>query len=421
MLRFCFIPAVLLVALTTIAGCSNPSTPAKPGSGDTARHVFKITPDSSSVTAGANVTFTLTATPALPNPYTISWQIDNAGTINTVTNTFSTTFTTIGKHSISAIYTDSTGVKRDSARTIITVNDTSSLTTSGLGGFKIVVNHDTLDRSQFPTTCTATALYGPYTPQGYEFGIDLSFSRTQFDSPDRIDIGFTGVVPAPVAATYTIGPLTGGGQFYGLYDSTTTVVEYASLNGGTLTITKFDTANNLVSGSFRMPATIWSPKKDPNDNDTIVGSFSDVGITNRMFNQGAVSANIGGWLFQAVDSIGNNVEAALLPATGILTISARQNPGPNVGIIILSINTPKVDSFAFGDGSTPGTAKCSCYFSNIFTSTQGYTNCGSLKITAFDPVSRRLSGSFTATCSDGKGTTVTVTNGVLDNVMWVQE
>src|SRR5205814_5761096 len=102
-----------------------------------------------------------------------------------------------------------------------------------------------------------------------------------------------------------------------------------------------DTANNLISGSFRMPTALWAPNKDPNDLDTIVASFSDVGITLRMFNQGAVTATIDGSPFQAADSVGNNVDGSLLPATGKLGISARQSPGPNVRIITLAINTPK--------------------------------------------------------------------------------
>jgi hypothetical protein len=426
MLRFRLIQSGLFFSLVALIGCSSNSTgpaPGKPGNGDTNLRTLKITPDSSSVTIRTSVTFTLSATPTpLPKPYTITWQIDNAPFVRTSVDTLSCTFTSLGKHSVSAVYTDSTGTKRDSARTIVTVNDTSSLKTSGLGGFKIVVNHDTLDRSQFQNNCVTMAEYTPNTPTDYQLSINLNFSRLQLNGPDEMSIGLVGIVTAPIAATYPIAGISSTtGEFYALFDSTASV-EYVSLSGGTLTITKFDTLNNLISGTIQMEASLFAPIKNPNDIDTIAASFSDVGITNRMFNQGAVSADLNGSPYQAADSKGNDVQASLLPSTGVLTILAHQPHDTTVSNIDLFIDAPQVGTFTFGDGKTPGTALFYYYSGNTYTGTQGHTNCGTLTITAFDPVNRRLSGNFTATPTiDGTNTTIPITNGVLDNVQWVQE
>jgi hypothetical protein len=414
LLRFRFLQVGLFFLLASITACS--SNPSAPASGDTTHRTLKITPDSSAVTVRTKVIFTLTASPTpLPKPYTITWQIDNASFVRTNVDTLSCMFTTLGKHAVSAIYTDSTGTKRDSARTIITVNDASS----GYGGFKFAVNRDTLDRSQYQNTCSAFARYLPATPGVNYLGINLTFSKSQ-SSSGSTTLSLNGSVPAPIAGTYPFVDFYKDGGFNGgLYVGSQV---FGSDYGGTITVTNFDTVNNLVSGTFRMLASQRIPTIDPSKIDTITGSFSNVGITGRMFGQGAMTANVSGTPFQSIDTHGIDVQAYISAGTQLLVIQGQETVDSGTLSLTLDINTPQVGTFTFGDDQTAGSAICAYGTWNQSYSTQSSPNSGTLTITAFDPVNRRLSGSFTASpVISGTDTTVSITSGVLDNVTWVQE
>jgi len=421
--RFRILLVCLFFSLVVMVSCS--SNPSSPPSGDATHRTLKITPDSSTVTPGTTVVFTLSATPTLlPKPYTIAWWIDSASFVRarsgaaTASDTLSCTFTSLGTYSVTAIYTDSTGIKRDSARTIVTVNNAAN--TSGYGSFTFVVNHDTLDRSHYQNTCSAFARYLPNSPGNIFLGINLLFSKTQNSMGNSMTVSLTGFVPSPIAATYPIVDFYKGGGFNGgLYAGSQV---FGSNDGGTVVISSIDTVNNLVSGAFRMIASQRIPTIDPSKKDTMIGIFSNVGITGRMFGQGAMTANVSGTPFQSVDKYGIDVQASLTPITGLLTINGQQTVDSGTLSIALTINTPHAGTFPFGDVYTAGMATCAYGTWNQSYGTLSTPDGSSLTITAFDPVNHRLSGNFSGTLypSNG-GAPVTITNGVLDNVTWVQE
>src|SRR5437870_4072709 len=99
----------LLLSLAVIMACQAPCTVdvrQSPAKTEPIRHALKITPDSSMATIRTRVTFTLSATPALPKPYSISWRFDTTSFLHTNTDTISYTFTSLGTHALRAIYLD---------------------------------------------------------------------------------------------------------------------------------------------------------------------------------------------------------------------------------------------------------------------------------------------------------------------------
>jgi hypothetical protein len=418
--RFKYILSVLILSLSAFLACrSNPAAPTL--TGDKTVRVLTIMPDSTTVTIGTKVTFTLSpGTTPFPKPFMITWGIDTVKVVQASVDTLAFTFMVLGKHAISAIYTDSTGTKRDSAKTIITVDSAVAPPVSGLGAFYVEVNHDTLDRSKYATYCAASANYVPSNVSGHTFSLTLAFSRKQLNGPDGININLTGGVTGPVPATY---PIVAYGQYNGFIGTLDTGgIEFASLAGGSFTITKFDTAGNLVSGSFHLLVAKSQPTPDPNMVDTINGSFSDVGIATIMFGQGSFSANTNGIAFQPNVQAPVGLEVSNTLGNHRLTIDALETIGSKTLELTLTINTPQLGTFTPSNGETPGTVYC-VYSdgTNVYSTRDPFTT-GSLTITAFDPINRRLSGTFNFTPGIyNTSTTVQITGGVIDSVQWMQE
>ena len=290
--------------------------------------------------------------------------------------------------------------------------------TSNLGSFKVAINHDTLDRSQYQNTCFAEA--GFILAEPYAFSLDLFFSRTQLRGMDDVHIGLAGNMNAPLPGTYPIVSFDLSTGIDGDLDSMG--IQYGSLDGGSLTITKFDTINNLVSGTFRMVTAVRWPAPDPTKQDTVAGSFTNVGIYRNMFGQGSMSATIAGTPFKPVLSTQPSLIAFTTPGTGVLEIDGDTWNTNGELKLILTIDSPRVGTFPFGNGTTPGTANLAYDPSHIYYSTQGQQNCGALTITAYDPINRRISAHFTSTpLLVGSDTTLTITDGVIDNVTWLVE
>src|SRR4051812_46634865 len=103
---------LLFVSLAGIVSCQAPCTVdvrQSPAKIEPIRHALRIAPDSSTATVRTRITFTLSATPALLKPYSISWRFDTTSFLRTNTDTISYTFTTLGTHTLRAIYLDSAG------------------------------------------------------------------------------------------------------------------------------------------------------------------------------------------------------------------------------------------------------------------------------------------------------------------------
>jgi hypothetical protein len=273
-----------------------------------------------------------------------------------------------------------------------------------------------IDRSI--VTSAAQIRWLPNLTKTKYLGINLTYVPP--GDGNSLEVSLSGRLTAPMTGTFPIVNADSSAGFNGTYSILGEI--YGSLGGGTFTITKFDTMNNLVSGSFQMVVAARTPKRDPNNRKTIVGSFSDVVITSRQFGQGSLAATIFNKPFQSVDQFGTNLDAYIFPGKTVLFIDAEGQTDSGTVSLSISINTPQLGTFAFGSNATPGSANCSFSTRNGIYSTSGRSNCGQLTITQFDALHHRLSGTFTAT--PGRSTTdagIAITNGVIDNVTWVQE
>lgn len=414
MLFHCSLLRILLFpALAFLVGCSSGPSDVIINKKDTTHFVLKISPDSASARIGSTLLFTLNSTPALPKRHTIDWSIDAEMFTRTNADTFSNKFGTLGTHTLKAVYSDSTGSRHDSVSTTISITDTTTPPPlTDLGAFKFIVNHDTLDRSRYRTNCMAEATYRP----GY-LQLDITYSETMFGGLDTRHILITGPIDRPVPASYAIAAFNSGQGLNASYSYSN--VRYSSLNGGLLTITTFDTINNLISGTL----TFTALRYQQSDVDTIAGAFSAVGIINQAFRQGKMTATVDGKEFLPFYGPEKSVQSNMRPDKPLLHIQADGRGDSGIVNLSLTINTPQVGTFSFSDASTSG--RVSCYYrtqSQVF-STDVHPNNGTLTITAYDPVNRRISGTFSTSAylSDGTNTKIEITNGVLDNVTWAQD
>src|ERR1051325_3834247 len=294
---------VLLLSLGFVLGCSAGGDTITPPANnspkiDSTHHTLKIVPDSGTAKIGARVAFTLTASPALPKKYSIAWTIDVEPFTHANADTISSTFTILGKHTLKAVYLDSIGTRRDSTATIVTITDTTPPPPpSELSGFIIVVNHDTLDRSKHPTFCYADATYSlnPSYPDANSFMLSLSYSPTAYGAEDSRLVQLIGAIGQPGLGSYPIGIFNTNNKINALYHIGIAPDYYYSLAGGMMTITTFDTINNLISGTFKFTA---ANDQKATDIDTIAGVFSNVGIVINAFGQGSFTATVDGKPFK---------------------------------------------------------------------------------------------------------------------------
>ncbi|MDP4199793.1 MAG: DUF6252 family protein [Bacteroidota bacterium] len=429
-----FRPILLCILVTAffISCSSNPAAPpASSGSiakGDTARHALRITPDSSTAQPHSTVTFKISATPSpLPKPYTITWLVDTVRMFRTSLDTCSFTFNVSGKHSIKAVYVDSTGVARDSARTIITIMtrdtaiDTSTFALpSTLGSFKFVRNGDTLDRANVPSYCDAMAsYYNEYfdgTP-GNRIAIGFNYSSTQYSS--RGDFGLTiwcGLTKGLVPATYAI---TSNADQTGCWASERSVDNwYSSVHAsGYFTITNIDTVQNMMSGSFSVVVVETTPN-NPNVFDTLKGTFRNVCFHSGLFGQGSMTATAGTLQFKPNPNRDDPTVDYIVGSDQLVVhcveLDATQQS------LQLNVYAPAVGIFPLTWAIKSGTGFAQ-YSAGMDVYSNMYGGSGTLTITKFDTVARRMSGTFSFTAQTSSHQSITITNGVIDNMMFARE
>jgi Family of unknown function (DUF6252) len=194
--------------------------------------------------------------------------------------------------------------------------------------------------------------------------------------------------------------------------------EYDSRNGGTLTITTFDTVNNLVSGTFSFTASLAQPSQNSAIVDTVLnGFFNDVAIYVGSYGQGSITANAGGVPFTTQSYSREQPVSAFIPSgSNLLTIEAFNSTVTQS--LLLSIDNPGVGTFNLAQNAnllnTPS------YSGPNNVSVGGQTGAtGTMTITQFDTVTHRMSGTFQFSGpNQSTGQTIQITNGVIDNVQW---
>ncbi|MDP4199725.1 MAG: DUF6252 family protein [Bacteroidota bacterium] len=409
---------LLVMSLGGMMACSsNPSAPGGSGGAskaDTTRRALKILPDSSTATIRTLAHFTLSSSPSLPKRYSIAWSFDLAQVVRTNTDSVSYTFTTVGKHTLRAVYIDSTGSRRDSATSIITIVDTVSPLSGGLGAFNITVNGEAFDRGTVPMFCTATATFSHFLfngSPGDRMQLGLDYSRTQYNLTGDVHLAFWVRLNNLMPSTYT---LTTYGDDNGAYaqlmkDSK----EFFSLPGGSFTITSFDTVHNTISGTYSM---VLQDAGGLSVFDTVKGSFTNVCFNVGLFGQGLYTANAGPLTIQQ-DGPKNFFISEYIPPVDRLQLESVQNDSSRQ-VLRIWITSPRVGTFPVAWPPRPGTAYFEYSAGLDFYSTMS-GGPGSVTITAFDTVTRRVSGTFYVTTHmQTGGKKMDVTNGVIDNVMW---
>lgn len=214
-------------------------------------------------------------------------------------------------------------------------------------------------------------------------------------------------------ATYLITPVT-------QEDSATAFVSNDNgtsytLSSGVVNISSFDTVQNTVSGTFAFVAKL---RKDTTRVVRLsAGQFDKIGVYVGGYGQGYMTAHVENSYFSSTTS-DYSVAAYIYEQSNGLHIQAHaMDDAGDDREITLYIENPSAKSFTLGpqgygaDGTT--------YTSSSESTSGGYGTVGTLSLTKFDTVSHRLSGTFHFTAPDVRsGRTITISNGVLENVQW---
>jgi Family of unknown function (DUF6252) len=242
--------------------------------------------------------------------------------------------------------------------------------------------------------------------------MDEQISLTSFHTKSiELFVPFTSPVPGTYQITQWNAPA--GAQAAVMIDS----FQYDSRNGGTLTITKFDTVNNLVSGTFSFTASLAQPSSNPSLVETVTnGSFNNVGIYIGGYGQGTITANVDSVPFTTHSYSRQPLSAFIANGSNELTIEAFNSTVTQT--IVLSIDNPGVGTFDLTKNINPFGSPSYSGPNNV--SVNGQTGAsGTITISQFDTVMHRMSGTFQFSGPDpSTGQTIQITNGVIDSVQW---
>ena len=298
-------------------------------------------------------------------------------------------------------------------------NQTSHTFTSGDFGY--MLNGTVFDRVNSGESTAASASIDSnwgagVTPGSWLLYINLMDEQINVTSFHTKSIELFVPYTSPVMNTYQIAQWNNpaNAQAVVAIDS----FQYNSQNGGTLTITKFDTVNNLVSGTFSFTASLAQPSSNPSLVETVTnGSFNDVGIYVGGYGQGTITANVDSVPFTTHSYSSRQPLSAFIPnGSNLLTIEAFNSTLTQT--IMLSIDNPGVGTFHLTQNANLlGTPS---YSGPNNVSINGQTGAsGTMTITQFDTITHRMSGTFQFSGpNQSTGRTIQITNGVIDSVQW---
>jgi hypothetical protein len=183
-----------------------------------------------------------------------------------------------------------------------------------------------------------------------------------------------------------------------------------NMASGVVNIFAVDTVNNTVSGTFSFSAT------DRNGYDTmrvLAGSFSSVPLYVGSYRQGYVTALAENQYFTSTTSDYGATAYAYNKSQGLHIQAHAMDQFGSERIIRLYVENPRVATFSLSPNgySDEGTS-----YQNGSASLR--SGSGTLKITAFDTATHRLSGTFNFTVEDYNSATIRIANGVIENLQW---
>jgi len=194
---------------------------------------------------------------------------------------------------------------------------------------------------------------------------------------------------------------------------------YSSLPSGSITLTKFDTVNNLISGTFNFTASQTSPVADPNNVIRLTpGYFNDIPIEQGAYGQGNILAVVNGNAF-TTDTAGHEIVQANLNQGRLDFSGEGQGILQRSEISIQSIPLTPGTYIIKGPHNFIDTTLSFIYWGRNFEiSTQDTVSNGQITITRCDIPNRRISGTFQFSGTDSLGNSVTISNGVINNLQW---
>jgi hypothetical protein len=199
---------------------------------------------------------------------------------------------------------------------------------------------------------------------------------------------------------------------------------YASIGNGTFILTKFDSVNNVVSGSFSFDAILQTADGPPPSVRIASGSFNDIPITVGSYGQGTVSATIDGQPFSTTTASTYEYLSAtkVLNSPGIELLAFDQESNGSLTRLHFTIPAPAIREYDLSSGSSSDVT--AAIFIPIGASDMvvrsGSGTTGKFTLTKFNTFNHRLSATFDFSGLDtNSGKTIHVTNGVIDNVRWV--
>lgn len=265
-------------------------------------------------------------------------------------------------------------------------------------------------------TALLSANSGPHIPPG-SILLEISMQLAKGVRPVNV-LSMYLTIMTPSVGTYTTASSDSIGAWITMdFDSSG---EGAIPGSGVVNIVKFDTVNNVVSGTFHFLANN-SNTNSPTDTIT-EGYFNDLPITMGCYDQGTIGATAYGVSFVSADTGFQTAWGFQSPGSPILVLNSDSKDAQGVlrGFSI-HLNNPQVGIFPLGSA-----ASSSAYYSesngtsghSISTSSAG--SSGMVTITKFDPVAQRISGTFQFTAPDDSNKVTAVTNGSINNVHYVE-
>ncbi len=290
----------------------------------------------------------------------------------------------------------------------------SSSTTSGFAptsDFGYAINGIAFSRSTAAAVTQASATLDQYGVNGSGF-LRLHFRSLPLAGPSMF-VDFAVVLDGPVPHSYAI---TSSGIPANATLSLNNV-QYAAMDSGVFTITKFDTAANVISGAFHFAAV-----QNGDTEKVTSGYFTNVGIYAGGYGQGTVTAEANHDQFPFAAGGPENVTAFIQSGTSQLEIDAIDASSGVERDLLLTITNPRVGTFSIGPNPSVLFPEAEYATSggspDVSISSQTGTT-GTLTLTQFDSATHRMSGTFQFSGPDAStGETVLVLDGTINNVQW---
>ena len=281
------------------------------------------------------------------------------------------------------------------------------------GEFGYTYNGTAIDRKDFWSgTSSGSAAYTANYGIAGSYMLDITLTVYPASSPTVRKVELLIPMPAPMTGTWTL--LASGDRTKASITLKLDTASFGSKAGGTIVITKFDTVNNVVSGTFSFDGAHGTDLEHVTS-----GYFNETPIYFGTFNQGLVTADLNGDTFTSalttpspsVYSVDSGQHLVVMASSDDATTSRNLGFGitsPGVGTFDLNTST---------GGQWFGTyASAGAHHASISTTTGAV---GRITITKFDWMTHRMSATFYINGHDANsGAPVDVTSGKIDNVQW---